>query len=201
MKERLFQVMVAKELIELGFGVFIDKNKGCRDIPRFKGSKKLESLKKPDLIVFIKDFDAQFLPKPLSISNPFGIELKTIDSYGKGVNQPIMQMMNYKERPRYLIEGKECMLGTILLGTPSSINNDIIYQGSMVFPRTNHPDTQYGIEWSVTRQLYSLSKEKKKLFFGLFKKDIFGFYIQFPNYKVRLNEHGRLGCVQSLVII
>lgn len=188
--ENFLKKKIAKELIELGFKTYIDKD--GNELPKFRGEKKLGSLKKPDLIVFFdNEKDSHY------ISSPFGIELKDNVSFGASVNQPIMQMSQYKEEPKYLIEGKRYGLKTILLGTRSSVENNTIYWGSKLFPKTQREDAKYGIEWAITRQLFSLSmgKGEKKLFFGLFKKDDIGFYIQFPNFIYRLVSGGKIQCI------
>lgn len=205
MNEQKFKETLCTNLSELGFDVFLDKTNNPI-FKKFRGRKNLKSLKKPDMIVFFsqteqnKNAAASLFEQ---VSNPFGVETKTGESFGNHINKPIEQMREYKTNPLYIVEidGKEreVALGSLFLCTIASIQNGMIYDGSDNFPRTKTPDAKYGIDWAITRQLFSLTGiNGLRLSFGLLKKDDRSFYIQFPNSYVNLLAGGRLSRSASL---
>ena len=182
MNEQQLKENLAQMLINSGCNVFLDRGNG---FPTFKGKKKLKSLKKPDLIVFLKNGNGY-------VTNPFGVEVKLGDSYGKHINQVIEQMRNYKTEPSYIIDGETYNLKTLFLTTKPAIFENVIYKGSSSFPFTFKTEAQKAIEWAIVRQLFSLtSATNEKLYFGLLKKDFWGFYLAFPNFIYRI-ENGNL---------
>ena len=176
MRESDLKFAVATELEANGFEVYIDMydSEKLKIFKKFKGSKNLKSLIKPDIIVF-HDSEGNYP------SNPFAIELKTGEKYGT-INQVIEQMRGYKQDPTWIIEGKKVKIKHLFLATTSSMRDGLIYDGSRTFPRTKSADGRFAIDWALNRQLYSLTNlDGKKLYFGMLKKSKEIMFLDTPN--------------------
>ena len=195
MQEKELRTIVAKELQKLGFFVFIDQK--TEGLKQFHGKKELKSLKKPDIIVFYKNVLYDDIQR---LKNPFGIELKIGESF-KDISITAQQMENYKDDAFYECNKKIFSLKTVVLGTKNStINKDLIYNGSKYFPKTLTSDGKFSIDWCLTRNLFSMrTKDGNKMFFGLLKKDEKGYFLQFPNWIYRFLPKGIL-CFQSTFV-
>lgn len=188
MQEKELKQKIALDLIQLGFKVYLDN----RNVPNpekfeyFYGDKN--SLNRPDIIVF---HNSNQLEKAKAISNPFGIEVKTGDSFGKHIVTPLLQMTKYKNTFSYKIPDNqnEYKLNALFLTTFPAVYNNEIYAGSKSFLKTQTADAKYAIDWFANRMLYELG-EKEKLQFGLLKRDAISYYLTRPNYRLRLTEKG-----------
>ena len=161
------------DLEALGYEVYAQQKSDV-----LKKTFHFSSVKKPDLLVFHKSVFKE-------VSSPFGIECKVGDSFGKHIGQPVLQMEKYKNE-EYWIDNRENKVvpSTMLLTTIPAIKDDIIYNGSKHWEKTQNELAKYGIEWVIVRELYSLGTPKN--YFGLLKKDKFSYYIKFDRTYYRL---------------
>ena len=143
MKEKEFQIALARLLTYYGFEVYFDKN--VSEFPTFRGDKE-----KPDLLVFYNKNNR--INKIMNIQSPFAIETKIAYRSFNSLSKSILQIKKYNGK-EYYTDNWKGKIKNVFLSTEMGIKGGLSFEWSL-----GTPDFNLGVNWAIIHILFSVSQ-------------------------------------------
>ena len=143
-----FQIWLGRELIKLGFEVYLDRN--ICEIPSFKGDRE-----KPDLLVFFKK---NFKINNIILENPIAIETKARGKNNKfsNLSKSILQIKKYYNK-EYNTNNWCGKIKNVFLCTDDMILKNKIYSWDVAGNFYDDKSFHEGLGWGLLRVLFNIS--------------------------------------------